>query len=215
MNPLYLIASLLALMVTVIIHEVAHGLVADRLGDPTARLAGRLTLNPIPHIDLFGSILLPLMLFISNVGIIFGWAKPVPIDLFNLKNPRKDSALIAMAGPGANFILAIVISIVIRLLVNIEHNILATIGIIFFSETVRISIFLGIFNFIPIAPLDGFKIVGGLLSSEKSKEWYSLERYGMIFLIILIMPIGGSNLLSFLVTGPVSFITSLLLPNPL
>ena len=207
------IISILALLVSVIFHEVSHGLVADKLGDPTARLAGRLTLNPIPHIDLFGSILLPLFLYFSQVGIIFGWAKPVPIDLFNLKNPRKDSALIALAGPGANFVLALLFAGVARLLVNIDHNFLATIGTLFSVEIVKISVFLGVLNFLPVAPLDGFKIVGGILSHERAREWYSLERYGMIFIIALLIPMSGANLLSFLINPPVNLITGLLLPG--
>lgn len=215
MNPFFIAISILGLLLTVILHEIAHGWVADRLGDPTARLAGRLTLNPIPHIDLFGSIILPLMLFISNIGILFGWAKPVPIDLFNLKNPRRDSALIALAGPCANVILSIILAIAVRLLINIEHNIFATISLLFFSQTVKVSVFLGILNLIPIAPLDGFKVVGGILNSEKSKEWYSLERYGMIFLIALLIPVGGSNLLTFIVGTPAELLINLLLPKGL
>jgi len=206
------IISIIALLISVIIHEVSHGLIAERLGDPTARLAGRLTLNPIPHIDLFGSILLPLMLYFSNIGIIFGWAKPVPIDPFNLKDPRKDSALIALAGPGSNFVLAIVLSMVIRLLLNFQQIYLVTIGIFFFSEIVKVSIFLGLLNFLPVSPLDGFKIVGGIVPEDKASEWYSLERYGMIFFLALLIPIGGGNLLSFILYPPANFLIHLLLP---
>lgn len=206
------ILSIIALLCSVIIHEVSHGLVAERLGDPTARLAGRLTLNPLPHIDPFGSILLPLMLYLSNIGILFGWAKPVPIDPFNLRDPRRDSALIALAGPASNFILAILCAVLIRLFINIEHNSLVTIGVLFLAEVVKISIFLGLMNFLPIAPLDGFKVVGGILSSEKASEWYSLERYGMIFLLALLIPLGGSSLLSFIVNPPTNFLLHILLP---
>src|SRR5438552_471045 len=116
------IIPLVVLIASVIIHEYMHGAVANYLGDPTPRLSGRLTLNPIPHIDLFGSIILPLILFISNAGIIFGWAKPVPIDPFNLKNPRRDTALIALAGPGSNLIIALICSIILKLFINLDHS---------------------------------------------------------------------------------------------
>src|SRR4051812_2649545 len=107
-DPISFLAYFLVLIFSIIIHEVSHGVVADRLGDPTARLAGRLTLNPLPHIDPIGSIILPLFHFITNAGFLFGWAKPVPIDPFNLANPRKDSALIAFVGPLSNIILALI-----------------------------------------------------------------------------------------------------------
>ena len=201
------------LIFSIIIHEVSHGFVADKLGDPTARLQGRLTLNPKPHIDLFGSIILPLILMISHSPILFGWAKPVPFDPFNLKNPRKDSALISLAGPSANFIIAILFSIIARILVLINFS-----GFEFFYSlavsTVLLNVVLGVFNLIPIHPLDGFKVVGGLLSEKQASEWYQLERFGIIFLLsFLFLPVGGSNMLN-LVLGPViRFIIGLLLPE--
>jgi len=201
------------LIFSIIIHEVSHGFVADKLGDPTARLQGRLTLNPKPHIDLFGSIILPLILIISHSPMLFGWAKPVPFDPFNLKNPRKDSALISLAGPSANFIIAILFSIIARILVLINFS-----GFEFFYSlavsTVLLNVVLGVFNLIPIHPLDGFKVVGGLLSEKQASEWYQLERFGIIFLLaFLFLPVGGSNMLN-LVLGPViRFIIGLLLPE--
>ena len=192
------------LIFSIIIHEVSHGFVADKLGDPTARLSGRLTLDPRPHIDLFGSIILPLILIISHSPMLFGWAKPVPFDPFNLKNPRKDSAIISLAGPLANFMLAIIFSILAR--IEIFYSISASI--------VFLNVVLGVFNLIPIHPLDGFKVVGGLLSEKQANEWYQLERYGVIFLLaFLFLPVGGSNMLS-LVLGPVvRFILGILLPE--
>ncbi len=192
------------LIFSIIIHEVSHGFVADKLGDPTARLSGRLTLNPVQHIDIFGSIILPLILIITQSPMLFGWAKPVPFDPFNLKNPRKDSAIISLAGPLANFMLAIIFSILARM--GILYSISASI--------VFLNVVLGIFNLIPIHPLDGFKVVGGLLSEKQSNEWYQLERYGVIFLLaFLFLPVGGSNMLS-LVLGPVvKFILGILLPE--
>lgn len=203
------------LIFSIIIHEVSHGFVADKLGDPTARLKGRLTLNPKSHIDLFGSIILPLILIISHSPILFGWAKPVPFDPFNLKNPRKDSALISLAGPSANFIIAILFSIIARILVLINFS-----GFEFFYSlsvsTVLLNVVLGVFNLIPIHPLDGFKVVGGLLSEKQANEWYQLERFGIIFLLaFLFLPVGGSNMLN-LVLGPViKFIIGFLLPESL
>lgn len=184
-----------------------HGKVADRLGDPTARLAGRLTLNPIPHLDPIGSVLVPLFLILTNAGILFGWAKPVPIDPFNLKNPRRDSALTALAGPGSNLLIAIIFSILVR------FGILTSL----FVPIVFLNVILGLFNLIPIPPLDGFKVVGGLLSDKHADEWYQLERYGFIFLIALILPLlpGGESMLSALLGPVVSFILSLLLPGSL
>ena len=203
------------LIFSIIIHEVSHGFVADKLGDPTARLQGRLTLNPKPHIDLFGSIILPLILIISHSPMLFGWAKPVPFDPFNLKNPRKDSALISLAGPSANFIIAILFSIIARILVLINFS-----GFEFFYSlavsTVLLNVVLGVFNLIPIHPLDGFKVVGGLLSEKQANEWYQLERFGIIFLLaFLFLPVGGSNMLN-LVLGPViRFIIGVLIPESL
>lgn len=203
------------LIFSIIIHEVSHGFVADKLGDPTARLQGRLTLNPKPHIDLFGSIILPLILIISHSPMLFGWAKPVPFDPFNLKNPRKDSALISLAGPSANFIIAILFSIIARILVLINFS-----GFEFFYSlavsVVLLNVVLGVFNLIPIHPLDGFKVVGGLLSEKQANEWYQLERFGIIFLLaFLFLPVGGSNMLN-LVLGPViRFIIGVLIPESL
>lgn len=199
---------------SIIIHEISHGFVADKLGDPTARIQGRLTFNPISHIDIFGSIILPLFLYFLS-PIIFGWAKPVPFDPFNLKNPRKDSAIISLAGPLSNIIIAIVLSIILRIFIafNIAmvSQLYSVIGL-----TIQINVMLGVFNLIPIHPLDGFKVVGGLLSEKQAHEWYQLERYGVIFLLaFLFFPVGGSNMLN-LVLGPVvRFILGILLPESL
>ncbi|OGK21062.1 hypothetical protein A2866_01890 [Candidatus Roizmanbacteria bacterium RIFCSPHIGHO2_01_FULL_39_8] len=198
------------LIYSIILHEVAHGLVADYLGDPTARLMKRLTLNPFPHIDPIGSILLPLLLIVTGSNFLFGWAKPVPFDPFNLKNPRRDSALISLAGPATNLFIALVGSILMRLLIFIELPVLSTIGMLILPVVIIINISLAVFNLLPIAPLDGFKIVGGILSEHRAKEWYELERYGFIFLMILLISPGLLNI----IVGPViNFLRSLLLPG--
>jgi len=197
---------------SIILHEISHGFVADKLGDPTARVQGRLTLNPMPHIDIIGSIILPLILYFTS-PIIFGWAKPVPFDPFNLKNPRKDSALISLAGPATNILIAILFSLLLRLIIVFNLTVNPSIySILQFG--VLINVILGVFNLIPIHPLDGFKVVGGLLSEKQASEWYQLERYGIIFLLaFLFLPVGGSNMLN-LVLGPViRFVIGILIPQ--
>ena len=199
---------IVVLLFSVIIHEVSHGYVADKLGDPTARLAGRLTLNPKSHIDLFGSIILPLMLILLNTGIVFGWAKPVPFDPFNLKNPRRDSAIISFAGPLSNFIIAIISSILIRVFI------FSDIAVLLFSTIIYLNMILAVFNLLPIHPLDGFKVVGGLLSEKQASDWYQLERYGIIFFLALIfIPIGNSNMLYIILSPVLEFMLSILLPQ--
>lgn len=196
---------------SITIHEFFHGLVADQLGDPTPRLSKRLTLNPIPHIDLFGTIIIPFILQLP-----FGWAKPMPIDPYNLRNPKKDTALIAFAGPCANLIVAIILSIVLRLLNLLSINYFITISSSIILIIIKLNVTLAFFNLIPIYPLDGYSLVAGFLSEEKYQEWIQLKRYGMIFLLILIFPIfGGSSMISFIMNPVVSFIYKLLIPYPL
>lgn len=215
-NPFSFLVLLFALLSGVIVHEVAHGFMADRLGDPTARIMGRLTLNPLPHIDLVGSIIVPLFLLVTHSGMVFGWAKPVPFDAYNLRHPRRDAALISLAGPVANLLLATGASILLRLsiMLGLMHG---TEGVII--EAVSISVILtniqlAVFNLIPIAPLDGFKIVGGFLPEGTAREWYSLERYGIIFLMLLLFPIFGSvSPLSNVMFPVVNFLISLLVPG--
>jgi len=162
-NSVYLIA---VIMFSVVIHEVAHGVAADRLGDPTARYAGRLTLNPIPHLDPFGSVLLPLILALSGSPIFFGWAKPVPYNPYNLiRSPKWGEAIVAFAGPLSNFAIALFAAIVMRSgLLSPDLN--AVIFII-----VKVNIMLGIFNLIPIPPLDGSKILSAVLPNPLSQSY--------------------------------------------
>lgn len=194
---------------SITIHEFFHGIVADRLGDPTPRLSKRLTLNPIPHIDIFGTIIIP---FILRFPI--GWAKPMPIDPFNLRNPKKDTALIALAGPSANLILAILLAIILRLLNLVGTSYLSTIGTSILPVIIRLNIVLAIFNLLPIHPLDGYNLVSGFLSEDRYEEWIQLKKYGMIFLIILIFPLfNGSSMINFILNPIVSFILRFLIPN--
>ena len=197
-DPLALVVGFIALIIAITVHEFAHALVADRLGDPTPRLMGRLTLNPISHLDPIGTIMILL--------VSFGWGKPVQFDPFNLKNPRRDAALISIAGPISNILLAILLSIVIRFIPPFIGQ--------FFLPVIYLNVILAVFNLIPIHPLDGFKIVGGLLSDEQAREWYSLERYGFIFLLLLLLvPVGGSSLLLSILRPVVNIIIVLLLGN--
>lgn len=163
MNILFLF-ELAVLIFSVIIHEISHGYVAERLGDPTARLAGRLTLNPLKHIDLVGSILLPLVLALSGQPII-GWAKPVPYNPYNLKNPVKGGALIAVAGPLSNLLVAAVFGLLIRWLTPMAmlqgSQILPVVQM--FSLIVTLNLLLAIFNLLPIPPIDGSKAITYLL----------------------------------------------------
>ncbi len=195
---------------SITIHEFFHGYVADQLGDPTPRLSKRLTLNPIPHIDLFGTIIIPFVLQLP-----LGWAKPMPIDPYNLRNPKKDTAMIALAGPSANLILAILLSIVLRLLNFMDISYLITISSSIILTIIKLNVFLGFFNLLPIYPLDGFSLVGGFLSDEKYEEWNQLKRYGMIFLLALVIPIfGGSSMISFILNPVAGFFYKLLIPYP-
>jgi len=185
------ILQVVFLIMSVVIHEVSHGYAALMLGDKTAFYAKRLTLNPIRHIDLFGSIILPLLLIISKVGFIVGWAKPVPYNPYNLSNQRWGGALVALAGPASNFLLAIIFAIFLRLntagLLNLPE-----IAIGLFSMIVLINLVLGFFNFLPIPPLDGSKIFTPLLPERYASFFENFGNYGffasLLFILLLWKP---------------------------
>src|SRR3989344_8593800 len=203
-NPILFLLLALSIVVAITVHEFAHAKMADHLGDPTPSLQGRVTLNPLAHLDLYGTI------FLLVVG--FGWGKPVQFDPYNLHNPRKDAALISLGGPASNFIVAIVSSIIFRLLLFFSVPILTTVATVILPSIIYLNIILGVFNLLPIEPLDGFKIVGGLLSEEKAREWYQLARYGIIFLLLLIIPFNGRSMLSILLTPIITPLRMLLIP---
>jgi Zn-dependent protease len=178
-------------IVAVVLHEVAHGLMAEKLGDPTARKLKRITLNPIKHIDLFLTIILPLLLIISKSGIVFGGAKPVPVNPIYFKDPRKGMLWVALAGPVTNFILAILFYIVLNFIEPLKfstppaviiHNLL----IIWCAYSIIINVVLGTFNLMPIPPLDGGRIVVGILPKKLAYKYAKLERFGFIIVIFLI-----------------------------
>lgn len=181
-----LIFQLIILLFSVIIHEVFHGLAALHLGDDTAERMGRLTLNPIKHLDPIGSVLLPLMLVIMNTGFIFGWAKPVPYNPLKLKDPRRDTALLAFSGPLANFSLALFFGLITRVIL-ITSSFISLLPYLMFI--VWINLILGIFNLMPIPPLDGSKILFYFFPSRELEM--ILSQYGIIILLFFIMFAGG------------------------
>ena len=169
------------------IHEAAHGWMANLFGDPTAKLQGRVTLNPIAHIDLVGTIIFPLLL-IAMGAPVFGWAKPVMVNPYNLRNPKRDHMYIAAAGPGSNIIAsvsAIIIFIILKRLNIITLMNPGIIALILFYLIV-INIFLAIFNLIPIPPLDGSGIIEGLLKGQALESYQKIKPYGFIILIVII-----------------------------
>src|SRR3989344_3336665 len=198
MEIIFAVTTIAILVFSAILHEIAHGYVADRFGDPTARLAGRLTLNPKPHIDPMMSILLPLILILSGSPVIFGAAKPVPIDPFNLKEGLKDIALVSLAGPLTNVIIAVIAAIIFHVLLPIfgQSIIIAILG-----KIVEINIILAIFNLLPIPPLDGSKVFSLLLPKNMANAYLSLSSVGFLILIFLLFfPIGGFSILRFMGT---------------
>jgi Zn-dependent protease len=188
-----LIVSIPALVMAITLHEVSHGYVANRLGDPTARLMGRLTLNPIKHIDPVGTVLLPVILTALG-GVIFGYAKPVPINPSNFKDPKKGMAISAAAGPITNIALAILSALILMVLIipvsallqsNAVNAVLTPLALML-QFSVRINIFLAALNLIPIVPLDGGRVLAGLLPYRQAAAYSKLEPYGMIILFALI-----------------------------
>ncbi len=180
MQELNAIFSIIVLLMSVIIHEVSHGYVALLLGDPTAKLDGRLTLNPIKHLDPVGSVFLPLLLFISGSTFLIGWAKPVMINPYNLKNPRRDEALVALAGPVSNIVLALFFGMFVRFG---EALSLPESALYILSMVVFINIILACFNLVPIPPLDGSKILFSILPVRFNAVRAMLERFGFFFVI--------------------------------
>ncbi len=166
------------LIFSVIVHEVAHGYAANALGDPTARLAGRLTLNPAPHIDLIGSIVVPAFLVLTHAGILFGWAKPVPYNPYNLKNQRWGEAIVAFAGPATNLIIAVLFTFVVR---AAAAGILPAAAGAFALTVVFVNLFLGLFNLIPIPPFDGYTVLASVLPYRHTMKMRLLEQRIMAF----------------------------------
>ena len=190
MDLLQTIATwLVPLVIAIVFHEVAHGLVARQLGDPTAARMGRLTLNPFKHIDPFGTVILPMALAVAKAPL-FGWAKPVPVIKERLRNPRRDMILVALAGPGMNFLLAIVATMIIGITVALaDGQPTATLQFVFMNAVnfLLINIFLAVFNLIPLPPFDGGHVVEGLLPPPIAKRFAALGRYAIVVLIFLLL----------------------------
>ncbi len=172
------------LILSIVVHEVSHGYAADWLGDPTPRLQGRLTLNPIRHMDLVGSVLLPIILVLSNAGFIFGWAKPVEYNPYNIKNKRRGELLIALAGPLSNIAIALVFSLIIRAFNTWGSLSSSTMEI--FSYIVLINLTLAVFNLIPVPPLDGSKIFLSMLPQQYGAARMFIEKYAIILIFVVI-----------------------------
>ena len=190
-NVLYQVAVwLVPLVIAIVFHEVAHGLVARRLGDPTAEERGRLTLNPIKHVDPFGTVILPLILAVSHAGAIFGWAKPVPVNYARLGNPRRDMVLVALAGPGMNLLLAIVGAAILAATIAMSDGATAGVPALVAGNAlnfVLINIFLGVFNLLPIPPFDGGHVVQGLLPPSLARSFAQIGRYTLLVMVVLLL----------------------------
>ncbi len=191
-----ILLSFIVLIFSIIVHEVAHGYAADSLGDPTARLSGRLTLNPIPHIDLMGSILIPAVLMLSGSSMLFGWAKPVPYNPYNLRNQRWGEAFVAVAGSAVNLLMAVIFGLIIRF----GSTMLPAPALSLAATIVFVNLFLGLFNLIPFPPLDGFTVLRTILpwhlASRLNRFEQQIRSTGPVFLILFLV------LFSSLLSGP-------------
>lgn len=207
------VIAVIPIILAVILHEVSHGYVAFKLGDPTAKMMGRLTLNPISHIDVFGTIILPILLLITT-GFVLGYAKPVPINPYNFRNPKRDMAISAAAGPITNLLLAFVSVLVFNhILSPLYYNSPETItnAVILplakiMEVSIQINIILAVFNMIPIPPLDGGRVLIGLLPHRYAYTVAKIEPYGFIIVIALLM----TGILGHVVSPVISIVESLL-----
>lgn len=183
---LQIFLSIATIIIAIIAHEIAHGWVAWYLGDDTAKKHGRLSFNPIKHIDIFGSLFLPILMFFSKSGIIFGWAKPVPVDYSKFKNKKRDFLLVCSAGVLANFALAIISAVLLKISLMIPLNMLSGILASFFLNMIFFNILLGLFNLLPIPPLDGSKILLGWSDNKYIKKYVDADKQGTLFLVALL-----------------------------
>ena len=183
-NPLAFVFLTIALIISISFHEAAHAFMATKLGDPTARALGRVTLNPAKHLDPIGT----LLLLVAG----FGWGRPVPFDPSFFKNPKRDTALVSFAGPASNFLLAIIFALLLQVLPSVRGA--GVVGTLFYL-IVFYNLVLGFFNLIPIHPLDGFKVVYGLLPYDLAAQWMQMAPYGVWILMVLILTRATSGIL--------------------
>jgi Zn-dependent protease len=190
MDIVYQVAVwLVPLVIAIVFHEVAHGLAARKLGDPTAARKGRLTLNPIKHIDPFGTLILPLLLAVSHAPI-FGWAKPVPVNYRRLRNPRRDMILVALAGPGMNLLLALVGAAILGVTIAVTGDVRTGAPAFVAANAlnfVLINIFLAVFNLLPVPPFDGGHVVEGLLPRSLARGYRKVGRYSLLVMVFLLL----------------------------
>jgi Zn-dependent protease len=186
---------ILPVLLAITLHEAAHGFAAWRLGDDTAKQAGRLSLNPLRHVDRFGTVILPAMLLLLQSPFLFGWAKPVPVNFYRLRHPRRDMVLVALAGPGTNLLLAAIAAMLFRVVPLLPETIDLWVGRNLY-HAILINLVLAVFNMLPLPPLDGGRVAVGLLPRPLAEPLAKLERYGFFILIgvIFLLPMIGRQL---------------------
>jgi len=189
LNPVQLVAvAAVPLLFAITLHEVAHGWIARQLGDPTAMMLGRLTVNPIKHIDPVGTVAVPLLLLVTS-GFVFGWAKPVPVTWENLKNPKRDMALVAAAGPGANLVMAVFWALIVKLgltLGNAFPSFLEPL-LLMGQYGILVNLMLMVLNLLPVPPLDGSRVVSAFLPGPWAYQYSRMEMYGLVIILLLLV----------------------------
>lgn len=208
---------IIPVLLAVTLHEAAHGWVAWKLGDDTAYQRGRVTFNPLAHIDPMGTVIIPALLIFSGAQFLFGWAKPVPVNFGRLGKPRRDMILVAAAGPGTNLVLAIIAAVLIHLSVLLPETAakFVTLNLI---NLLKLNVLLALFNMLPLPPLDGGRVVTGLLPASLARPFAKIERYGLFILVglIFILPWLGNalgfriNLFAWLIGGPSEFVINVI-----